>query len=152
MWCVHTTFCYAWKLKWPFLIPNPSTHFQFLVLIFCFIFVKVNIVLVLVDLCRIMGVVILALNNGKIGTCKGCKLDFSSNLHSEIQGKFLDHTLQLVIPFVHFRSFFSLGKSFLFQAFCYSFACSFCSSFTRRVYRKFNPPHSVFDHSRLDFV
>ncbi len=35
---------------------------------FCLIFVKVNIILVLVDLCNIMGVVILALNNGKIGT------------------------------------------------------------------------------------
>jgi hypothetical protein len=43
---------------------------------FCLIFVKVNILLVLVDLCKIMGVVILALNNGKIGTRKGCKLNF----------------------------------------------------------------------------
>jgi hypothetical protein len=86
--------------------------------------VKVNIVLVLVDLCRIMGVVILALNNGKIGTCKGCKLDFSSNLHSEIQGKFLDHTLQLVIPFVRFRSFFLL-RQVLFVPSLLLFFCKF---------------------------
>jgi hypothetical protein len=35
---------------------------------FCLIFVKVDIVLVLVDLCKIMGVVVLGLSNGKIGT------------------------------------------------------------------------------------
>ncbi len=35
---------------------------------FCLIFVKVDIVFVLVDLCRIMGVVVSTLNNGKIGT------------------------------------------------------------------------------------
>jgi hypothetical protein len=34
MWRVFTTFCYAWKLKWPLPIPNPSTHFQFPILIF----------------------------------------------------------------------------------------------------------------------
>jgi hypothetical protein len=35
---------------------------------FCLIFVKVDIVFVLVDLCKIMGVVVLGLSNGKIGT------------------------------------------------------------------------------------
>jgi hypothetical protein len=74
--------------------------------------VKVDIILVLVDLCRIMGEVISSLNNGKIGTWECCKLDFGSNLQSKTQGKFLDHVLQLVIPFVHFRSFFSYASPF----------------------------------------
>jgi len=49
-----------------------------------------------------MWVVVLTLNNGKIATQEGSKLDFSLNLQREIQGKFPNHTLQ---PFVHFRSF-----------------------------------------------
>jgi len=39
-------------------------------------------------------------------------LDFGSNLQSETQGKFLDHTLQLAIPFVHFRSSSSYANPF----------------------------------------
>ncbi len=54
---------------------------------------KVDIVLVLVNLCKIMGVVVSTLNNGKIGTQEGCRLDFGLNLQSETQGKFLDRTL-----------------------------------------------------------
>ncbi len=79
---------------------------------FCLIFVKVDIVLMPVDLCKITGVVISTLNNGKIGIQEGCKLNFSSHLESETQGKILDHTLQLAIPFVHFRSFFSYASPF----------------------------------------
>ncbi len=80
---------------------------------------KVDIVLVLVDLLRIMGVAISSLNNGKIGTWEGCKLDFGSNLQSKIQGKFLDHILQLVILFVHFRSFYSYASPFYSKPFVF---------------------------------
>ncbi len=31
---MHTTFCYAWKLKWPLPIPIPWIHFQFSILVF----------------------------------------------------------------------------------------------------------------------
>jgi hypothetical protein len=55
--------------------------------------VKVDVVLVLVDLCKIMGVVVLALNNDKIGTQECCKLDFGLDLQRETQGKFPNHTL-----------------------------------------------------------
>jgi hypothetical protein len=55
--------------------------------------VKIDIVLVLVDLCIIMGVVVSALNNGKIGIQEGCRLDFGLDLQGKIQGKFLNHTL-----------------------------------------------------------
>jgi hypothetical protein len=78
---------------------------------------KVDIVLVVVDLCKIMGVVVLALNNGEIRTREGCTLDFSSDLQSKTQGKFLDHTLQLIIPFVHFRNFPSYANPFYSKSF-----------------------------------
>jgi hypothetical protein len=58
------------------------------------------------------GVVVSTLNNGKIRTQEGCKLNFSLDLQSEIQGKFPDHTLQLAIPFFCFRSFSSYGSPF----------------------------------------
>ncbi len=69
---------------------------------FCLIFVKLDIVLVIMDLCKIMGVVISALNNGKIGIRESCKLDFNLDLQRVTQSKFPNHTLQ---PFVYFRSF-----------------------------------------------
>ncbi len=80
---VHNFLLY---LKVEMAILNSQSFNSFLIFCscFCLIFVKVDIVLVLVDLCRIMGVVVLALNNGKIGTQEGCKLDFSSNLPNEI--------------------------------------------------------------------
>ncbi len=52
---------------------------------------KVDIMLV--DLCRIKGVVVSALNNCKIRILECCILDFGLDLQSETQGKFLDHTL-----------------------------------------------------------
>jgi hypothetical protein len=74
--------------------------------------VKVDIVLVLVDLCRIMRVVVSALNTRTIGIQEGCKLDFGLDLQSKTQGKFLDHTLQLIVPFICFRNFFSYASLF----------------------------------------
>ncbi len=71
---------------------------------------KDDIILVLMNLCKIMGVVFSTLNNGKIGTREGCRLNFCSNLQSETQGKFHDHTLQLVIQFFHFKSFSSYAS------------------------------------------
>jgi hypothetical protein len=59
-----------------------------------------------------MGVIVSILDNGKIGTREGCKLDFSLDLQWETQGKFPNHTLQLVIIFVHFRSFPSYAGPF----------------------------------------
>ncbi len=73
---------------------------------------KVDIVLVLVDLCKIMGVVVSTLNNGKIGTKEGYKLDFGLDLQSKTQGKFPYHTLQLAIPFVRFKNFSSYASPF----------------------------------------
>jgi hypothetical protein len=64
-----------------------------------------------------MGVIVSILNNGKIGTCKGCKLDFDLDLQRETQGKFPNHTLQLVIPYVHFRNFSSYASPFYFKPF-----------------------------------
>ncbi len=52
------------------------------------------------------------MNNGKIGTREGCKLDFDSDLQNKTQGKFPNHTLQLVIPFFHFRSSSSYPSPF----------------------------------------
>jgi hypothetical protein len=74
--------------------------------------VKIDIVLMPVDLCKIMGVVVSTLNNDKIRTQEGCRLNFSSNLQSGTQGKFPYHTLQLAIPFVRFRSFSSYASPF----------------------------------------
>jgi hypothetical protein len=59
-----------------------------------------------------MGVDVLVLNNGKIGIQEGYKLDFGLDLQSETQGKFLDHTLQHIIPFVCFRIFSSYASPF----------------------------------------
>jgi hypothetical protein len=100
-------------------IPNSQSFKSFPISpsCFCLIFVKVDIVLVLVDLCKIIGVVVSVLNNGEIGTWEGCTLDFSSDLQNETQGKFLDHTLQLIIPFVHFRNFLSYANSFYSKSF-----------------------------------
>jgi hypothetical protein len=39
-------------------------------------------------------------------------LDFGLDLQSETQGKFPNHTLQLVIPFVRFRNFSSYASPF----------------------------------------
>jgi hypothetical protein len=39
-------------------------------------------------------------------------LDFDSDLQSKTQGKFPNHTLQLAIPFVHFRGFSSFANPF----------------------------------------
>ncbi len=97
---------------------------------------KVDIVLMFVDLCKIMGVVISALNNGKIGTREGCKLDFNSNLQSKTQGKFLCHTLQLAIPFVYFKSFLHMQILFvpsLLLFFCNFFPFFFCNEGLREI-------------------
>ncbi len=94
--------------------PNSQSFNSFPISCYCFclIFVKVDIVLMPVDLCKIMGVVVSTLNNDKIGTQEGCRLNFSSNLQSETQGKFPYHTLQLAIAFVRFRSFSSYASPF----------------------------------------
>ncbi len=94
--------------------PNFQSFNSFLISCscFCLIFVKVDIVLMLVNLCKIMGVDVLVLNNGKIGIQEGYKLDFGLDLQSETQGKFLDHTLQHIIPFVCFRIFSSYASPF----------------------------------------
>ncbi len=57
-----------------------------------------------------------ALNNGKIGTQEGCKLDFSLDLQSETQGKFPNHTLQSFVRFRNFPSYASplCSKHFVF--------------------------------------
>jgi hypothetical protein len=105
--------------------------------------VKVDIVLMLVDLCKIMGVVISTLNNGKIGTQEGYRLDFNSNLQSETQGKFIDHTLQLAIPFVHFRSFLLMQIPFvpsLLLFFCKFFSFFFC----KEGFKEIQPPSQCF--------
>ncbi len=68
---------------------------------------NVNIVLMLVNLSRITKVVVSALNNGKIGTREGCKLDFGLYLQRETQGKFPNHTLQTFIDFRSFPSYAS---------------------------------------------
>ncbi len=108
---VHNFLLY---LKAEMAILNSQSFNSFLIFCscFCLIFVKVDIVLVLVDLCRIMGVVVLALNNGKIGTHEGCRLDFGLDLQSETKSRFHNHTLQLVIPFVRFKNFSSYGSPF----------------------------------------
>jgi hypothetical protein len=63
------------------------------------------------------GVVVLALNNGKIRIQEGCRLNFNSDLRSETQGTFPNHTLQLDIPFVRFNNFFSYANPFCSKSF-----------------------------------
>jgi hypothetical protein len=59
-----------------------------------------------------MGVATSSLNNGKIGTWEGCRFDFGLDMQSKTQGKFLDHVLQLSIPFVYFKNFSSYAIPF----------------------------------------
>ncbi len=104
---------------------------------------KVDIVLMLVDLCKIMGVVISTLNNGKIGTQEGYRLDFNSNLQSETQGKFPNHTLQLAIPFGHFKSFLFmqiLSAPSLLLFFCKIYSFLFCKA----GFEEIQPPSQCF--------
>jgi len=106
---------------------------------FCLIFVKVDIVLVIMDLCKIMGVVVSALNNGKIGTRESCKLDFDLDLQREIQGKFHNHTLQ---PFVCFRSFPSYASPLCSKPFVV--LLQLLSVLLRRGFRRYSTTLTMF--------
>jgi hypothetical protein len=66
-----------------------------------------------------MGVAISSLNNGKIRTWEGCRLDFGLDLQSKTQGKFINHILQLAIPFVYFRNFSSYASPFCSKPFAF---------------------------------
>ncbi len=148
---MYKTFYYAWELKHSFPIPNPLIHFQFLVLVFVSSLWRLILYLCLWICVKLWGWSFQLWTMVRLGLRK--VIDWILTQICKVKRKVsLLITLYNLLFHLSILGVFFLCKSLLFQAFCCSFASFFHSSFARRVLKRFNPPHNVFNHSKFDYI
>jgi len=101
-WWVYMIFYYTWKFKWSFPNPIPFKSICVVCVLLKLCEACCNcgvehciIIFVLVDFNRILGVIILALNDGKKVNFNNYEWGFLLDLQSQAQCEFVNHVLQL---------------------------------------------------------